>query len=37
MGLGWKFFIPITLVLIVGNGLWISVVGPGNWLGTLFA
>lgn len=37
MGLGWKFFLPITLVLIVGNGLWISLVGAGNWLGGLFA
>jgi NADH-quinone oxidoreductase subunit H len=37
MGLGWKFFLPVTLVLIVGNGLWISVVGAGNWLGSLFA
>lgn len=24
MKLGWKFFLPITLVLIVGNALWIS-------------
>ena len=37
MGLGWKFFLPITLVLIVGNALWINVIGAGNWLGGLFA
>jgi NADH-quinone oxidoreductase subunit H len=25
MGLGWKVFLPITLVLIVLNGIWILV------------